>query len=56
MSAAGQARVFPHVECYRSGIVPSIDNVTGGTMSTDEEMTIDERLKYLLQWLATSSG
>ena len=28
-------------------MVPSNENVTEGTMSTDEKMTIDERGKYL---------
>jgi len=26
----GQDAAFPHVKCYRSGIIPSNDNVTGG--------------------------
>ena len=35
------------LKCYRSGIIPSNDNVTGGKMTTEEQMTIEERYKYL---------
>ena len=34
-------------EVYPGSIVLSNDNLTGGTMSNDEEMTINERYKYL---------
>ena len=40
-------RAFPQLKCYRSGIIPSNDNVTGGKMTAEVEMTIDERRKYL---------
>src|SRR4030067_757834 len=39
--------VFVHLKCYRSGIVHSNENVTEGTMPTDERMTINERRMYL---------
>jgi hypothetical protein len=42
-----QEHVFPHPKCYRDGIIPSKENVTGGTMSIEDKMTIDERRKYL---------
>lgn len=39
--------VFIHLKCYRRDIVHSKENVTGGTMSADVEMTLEERRKYL---------
>jgi hypothetical protein len=44
------ARVTLHSLMYNvtgGGIVHSNENVTGGTMPTDEQMTLDERLEYL---------
>jgi len=42
-----QGIAFIHLKCYRTGIIPSKENVTEGTMSITEEMSIDERRKYL---------
>jgi hypothetical protein len=42
-----QCRVFPHVECYWDGIIPSNDNAAEGALSIEAEMTVDERCKGL---------
>jgi hypothetical protein len=42
-----QEAVFFHLKCYRGGIVPSKEKVTGGTKTNEEKMTIYERYKYL---------
>jgi hypothetical protein len=42
-----QATVLVHLKCYQGVIVRSNKNVTEGTMSDDDKMTIDERRKYL---------
>jgi hypothetical protein len=47
LDLVGKPTVFPHVKCYRDGIIPSKENVTGGAMSVEDKMTIDERRKYL---------
>ena len=41
------ASAFFQIKCYRRIIVHSNENVTEGTMSEEECMTIDERRKYL---------
>ena len=42
-----QAIAFYHLKCYRSIIVHSNDNVTEETMSETEQMSVNERRKYL---------
>jgi hypothetical protein len=35
-------QAYSFIKCYRGGIVPSKEKVTGGTMTNEEKMTIDE--------------
>jgi hypothetical protein len=45
--APRQSIVFPHVKCYLGGIIPSNDKVTGGAMSSEDRMTIDEWMSFI---------
>jgi hypothetical protein len=42
-----QFYAFSQIECYRTGIVPSKENVTEEAMSETEPMNVNERRKYL---------
>jgi hypothetical protein len=43
----GQSHVFIHLKCYEDIMVYPSENVTGGTMSFDDEIIIDKSYKYL---------